>query len=581
MYAEKCEVLVIGAGPAGLAAASCCAHEGFKVLVVDSGDSIDKRDRLDPFHLIQGVGGAGLFSDGKLSYYPSSHSLWALPAKHILEAGFNWVHMLMSDLVDEKPNFPKIKFSHRWHHSPSKSEFKNKKYASVQLSQEQSIELAYRLSLPIKHRVKLNSKVVKISGSNSSYIVDVDENDSAYQIETEQIIFAGGRFGAKKLLELLPDLKTTFRRFEFGVRIEQPESDFFLKDFDTIDTKLISRSENGTIEWRTFCCCRDGKVIRTSGNDLPTTFSGTTWEKSSFSNIGFNTRLLDPGIVAENAEEVNALLNGDVQPFSLPLADFIDKSTAGVLDGVLGDFLREGLLRLSQQYSLEGAMIHGPCIEGTGYYPRLSANLETQMKGVYVAGDSTGIFRGLLPSLLSGYYVAKNACMRKHTAEEQVKSGVTIKRSSIKTMPMIFTAQSKKFFYCRDAICEFVFKQNNLPINPFRVFDYFLSDRVPRDMVRRGNNHLVRACDELWVFGPIADGVLFEVIYAMNISKPIRFFTIGNRVDEIKPLTDIKEVQFEPEVHASRQTRKQLLDEIKLAFTTYQDHAPQLELEFD
>jgi len=248
MYREKCEVLVIGAGPAGLAAASCCAHEGFDVLVIDSGDSIDKRDRQNPFHLIQGVGGAGLFSDGKLSYYPSSHSLWALPAKHILEAGFNWVHTLMADLIDEKPTFPKVRFSHRWHHNPSKSEFTNKKYSSIQLSQEQSTELAYRLSMPIKHRIRVSTKAISIIPHGNGYLVEVDGVSSRWQVETEQIIFAGGRYGAVALIKIVPDLRTIFRRFEYGVRIEQHQSEFFLKESDTVDTKLISRSSSVRLE---------------------------------------------------------------------------------------------------------------------------------------------------------------------------------------------------------------------------------------------------------------------------------------------------------------------------------------------
>ena len=48
--------------------------------------------------------------------------------------------------------------------------------------------------------------------------------------------------------------------------------------------------------------------------------------------------------------------------------------------------------------------------------------------------------------------------------------------------PVVYTAQSKQFFYCRDAVCQFVFENNAIPLNPFRVFDYFLNDRVDRDL---------------------------------------------------------------------------------------------------
>lgn len=100
---------------------------------------------------------------------------------------------------------------------------------------------------------------------------------------------------------------------------------------------------------------------------------------------------------------------------------------------------------------------------------------------------------------------------------------------------IIFTAQSKRDFFCRDVVCQYVFEQGGVPLNPFRAFDYFLSDRVPRDDVRIGNNNLIRLADELWIFGiSIADGVLFEIEYAHQLAKPVRFFTIGNRIGDIQ-----------------------------------------------
>lgn len=113
---------------------------------------------------------------------------------------------------------------------------------------------------------------------------------------------------------------------------------------------------------------------------------------------------------------------------------------------------------------------------------------------------------------------------------------------------MIFTAQSKQFFYCRDAVCEFVFKRGGVPLNPFRAFDYFLGDRVERNDVRIGNNNLIRIADELWVFGKsIADGVLFEIEYAFQLSMKVRYFTIANRASEIREIF-IHDLVFEPQL---------------------------------
>ena len=127
--------------------------------------------------------------------------------------------------------------------------------------------------------------------------------------------------------------------------------------------------------------------------------------------------------------------------------------------------------------------------------------------------------------------------------------------SSTKRRPVIFTAQSKVFFYCRDAVCEFVFQQKAVPLNPFRVFEYFLGDRVDRDAIREGNNNLIRIVDELWVFGEqIADGVLFEILFAKELGKPIRYFTIGNRAEEIREI-GIKNLTFEQKVYKAHGKR--------------------------
>ena len=128
-------------------------------------------------------------------------------------------------------------------------------------------------------------------------------------------------------------------------------------------------------------------------------------------------------------------------------------------------------------------------------------------------------------------------------------------------LPVIFTAQSKLHFYCRDAICEFVFNQGAVPVNPFRLYGYFLGDRVGRDLIRQANNNLIRKCDQLWVFGEIiADGVLFEILYAKKLRMPVKFYSVDSRADLIKEVSD-NELTFEEEVYSSTGLKHQELIE--------------------
>ena len=98
---------------------------------------------------------------------------------------------------------------------------------------------------------------------------------------------------------------------------------------------------------------------------------------------------------------------------------------------------------------------------------------------------------------------------------------------------IVFIAMSKKLFYFRRHAVKFVLEKGYTPISQFGIFDYFLVDSIDRDLVRKANNNLIRVADELWVFGPISDGVLAEIKLVKD-SKPIKYFNVENsEIDEI------------------------------------------------
>jgi len=128
---------------------------------------------------------------------------------------------------------------------------------------------------------------------------------------------------------------------------------------------------------------------------------------------------------------------------------------------------------------------------------------------------------------------------------------------------IVYTAMSRHLFYARMLICKYVLENAAVPLNPFNVWGYFLYELVDRNLVRCGNNNIVRIADETWVFGPIADGVLAEIEYAMRLRKVLKFFSAGSKYSDINPIT-IEEIVFEPDVINNRNT-----ESIKIGLSKY------------
>lgn len=112
---------------------------------------------------------------------------------------------------------------------------------------------------------------------------------------------------------------------------------------------------------------------------------------------------------------------------------------------------------------------------------------------------------------------------------------------------LIYIAYSKHFAFFRSHISKYVLENGAVPLNPFLLFGYFLIDTVDRAVIREANNNLVKRADEIWVFGPISDGVLAEIKIAQKQKKPIKYFQIKNSRD-ILPITRKQDLEMEREV---------------------------------
>jgi uncharacterized FAD-dependent dehydrogenase len=395
------EVLIIGAGPAGLAAGAAALDRGRSVLVLEKGCSAAARDRVRPEDLVSGVGGAGLYSDGKFSFAPSATRLWTLmPAAPLAEA-YAWAGQRLREGGLEPPAFPEQEPMGAQSSGPIKA------YPSQYMPLDARERLIAALERHLGDRLVLGADA-RLETEARHLRAEWDGG----QARARTVVIASGRFGP---LRGPGWLSSTFRRVEVGMRVEQEAARFALDAGPVarlLDPKWIQRSTDERVEWRTFCCCRRGEVIETRFDGLSTVSGRADGPPTDRSNVGINVRFLDQG-EATAALELVRQAAGE-QPLRISASDLLDAPASSAVAERFGRMIAQdlasGLAAFAADFraDLSGAVLHLPALEGVGYYPAVDHTLKVA-PGIWAAGDATGVFRGLVPALVSGRLASATA----------------------------------------------------------------------------------------------------------------------------------------------------------------------------
>lgn len=247
----------------------------------------------------------------------------------------------------------------------------------------------------------------------------------ALSLRARHVIVASGRFASS--LPAVRSLATQFVRFEFGFRIETPASNKFFARYATADPKIVYQQSARGLQWRSFCMCRRGEIMTTRLYGMTTLSGRSDCEPTENSNFGFLVRVTDTELAAELAAQVLPVCRGD-SVFDLSLVDSLTDGGARLAalwghtaTGVLLEGLR---LLIAAHPELEdaSARLRGPCLEGVGEYCALDASLSVPGTdgGVTVIGDASGIFRGIVPAMVSGNYAARVLTRRMQRAQASV-----------------------------------------------------------------------------------------------------------------------------------------------------------------
>lgn len=379
------DVAIIGAGPSGLMATKILNDNNISNVIIERGDNDPNRK------IIEGVGGAGLYSDGKFSFYPAGTLLWKKQPNSLLRQAYETVCGLAH--IESLPNIP------RWNKiqlEEVNSHYIKKTYPSYYIPFEQRLEIINDLTLDVN--LITNATVVKIELIKNGALVTYEKNNEIKRLSVKYVVMATGRLWDGYLDINAP---TSFLRYEAGIRIQQPTQDFIFNNESFIDPKYIYRRSNPRREYRTFCVCKNGRILAT---DTPygILLSGARSYNCSVntSNFGLMVRYLE-----SPPKEFNV---AKLHPFELSLTDV--RQTPSLLSTIIGDQLTDDIIDAVQkiehtlQMRIVNASILGPCIEGVGRYIQLAHRSLNGYKlpQLLVCGDATGQFRGLVPALVSG-----------------------------------------------------------------------------------------------------------------------------------------------------------------------------------
>jgi uncharacterized FAD-dependent dehydrogenase len=407
---DHLDAIVIGAGPAGLAAATALDSAGLSLKVIEFGGPLARRSRTVAEQIASGVGGAGLFSDGKFSFFPSATMLWRLQPAAVVERAYRWYADVIADEVSwaaSIPAFPDVDAPR----TPivAKAGAADKRYPSFYATLDERKRVIESLAVSLEASILTETDVDDIEVTHREVRVAVRSRQStvSFELTARALVVATGRFGPLSLSQFFPDAEWTSGRTELGVRIEQPTTEFFLRDHPSTDPKIIL---NSPIAARTFCCCRDGEVIASASRGIVTVSGRADGPPTGLSNVAVLIRPTEQTL-ADDPGLLDRVL-GAGMPLVSDFAEFMHAGARTDLNAFFGSELSTQLRTAVESiYDSVGhglpkdATVHGLAVEGVGKYPSLLRDLRWGRPPVWVVGDASGLFRGLTAAFVSGYFV--------------------------------------------------------------------------------------------------------------------------------------------------------------------------------
>mgnify|MGYP001110143536 CR=1 FL=1 len=461
MASERYDAIIVGAGPAGIFAAIelIRARPGLKIVLLERGKPIAKRScparqthcvSCPTCAIMTGWGGAGAFSDGKLTLST--------------EVG-GWLgefvgHDALGRLIDDSDRlWLEFGATTEVHAPDAESEERLVRAAKLAGMQLQPMRVRHIGSdrspavLEGMHDYLVSAGVeVRTSTEAARIVTDAGrvrgvELTDGTELESDVVIAAPGRDGADWLAGQARELGIPLvsNAVDIGVRVEVPAPVMEPLTDHLYEAKLIQYSRRFGDKVRTFCMNPYGAVTTESYGDI-ITVNGHSYADEKTDNTNFAVlvsqtfthpfqepitygtsiarlaNLLGEGILVQRLGDLRAgRRSTDKRIAESVVTPTMPGATPGDLSFVLPyrhlvdilDFL-DSMDTLAPGVAADGTLLYG--IEVKFYSSRLEldADLKTRIDGLYAIGDGAGVTRGLVQSGASGL-VAARAVLRAAT----------------------------------------------------------------------------------------------------------------------------------------------------------------------
>jgi len=453
--AEHYDAVIVGAGPAGIfAALELAKAPELRVLLLEKGSDIERRNcparqtgrcvRCHPCGITSGWGGAGAFSDGKLTLSPevggwlgeylSRAELEALLA----EVDRDWLEFGAPTRMYGTDS----DVSGQWRLRALRESLILVDSPIRHMGTERCVQVLSDMRRALEGRVEVRTGVSVVELDVVDGRVSGLRTADGLSIQADAVIAAPGREGAGWLKDEAHrlGLSVTSNAVDIGVRVEVAALVLETVAQDLYEPKLLYTTPYFEDPVRTFCMNPCGVVCKESYGDV-VTVNGHSYAEEGRRTLYTNFALLvstrftepfkEPIVYGKSVARLANLLGhdiivqrlGDLQagrrttPERLArgtVEPTLAEATPGDLSFVLPyrhlrdiiDML-QAMDRLLPGVAGRDTLLYGVEVKFYSSRLELDTGLQTHVHGLYAVGDGAGVTRGIMQASVSGLVAAR------------------------------------------------------------------------------------------------------------------------------------------------------------------------------